>query len=125
MMTTNRIRNVDVAHHARENGKSGYRFSRLVSDALDNILSNSALPLQLVSYLGFACAGLSFALTAYFLCKYLFGGIGVPGWTTIVLLLLFFFGVVLFSLGVVGEYLIRILRQVQQSPGSIIRKKEL
>jgi dolichol-phosphate mannosyltransferase/undecaprenyl-phosphate 4-deoxy-4-formamido-L-arabinose transferase len=96
-----------------------------VSDGLDNILSNSALPLQIVSYLGFGCSILAFVLGFCYLYRYLFIGIGVAGWTTIVLLLLFFFGVVLFSLGVVGEYLIRILRQVQHSPRSIIRKAEL
>ncbi|NQU26388.1 MAG: glycosyltransferase family 2 protein [Candidatus Nealsonbacteria bacterium] len=125
LLTTNRIKNVRVAHHARQNGLSGYSFSRLVTDALDNILSNSSLPLQLVSYLGFGCSLMSFVVSICYLCKYLFGTITVPGWTTIILLLLFFFGIVLFSLGVVGEYLIRILRQVQQPSRCTIRQKEV
>lgn len=125
LLITNRIKNTPVAHHAREDGRSGYRLSRLVSDALDNILSNSSLPLQVVSYLGFGCSALSFVLSIYYLCKYFLGGVEVPGWTTIVLLLLLFFGVTLLSLGVVGEYLIRILRQVQRSSRSVIRHKEV
>lgn len=124
LMITDRMVNVPVAHHPRQFGRSGYSLRRLVSDALDNILSNSALPLQIVSYLGFGSSLLSFVLSLVYLYKYFFVGISVPGWTTVVLLLLFFFGVLLFSLGVVGEYLIRILREVQGSPWSIVRKKE-
>ena len=122
---THRITNVQVTHHPRKLGRSGYSFRRLVSDSLDNILSNSSLPLQIVSYIGFSSSLLSVVLSLYYLYNYLFVGIAVPGWTTIILLLLFFFGILFFSLGIVGEYLIRILREVQGSPRSIIRKKEL
>lgn len=124
LAVTNRIRNVPVRHDPREHGRSGYSFRRLVSDALDNILSNSSLPLQVVSFLGFGSSAASLILAVYYICRYLFGAIGVPGWTTTTLLLLFFSGAVLFSLGIVGEYLIRILREVQKSSRSIIRKKE-
>jgi dolichol-phosphate mannosyltransferase/undecaprenyl-phosphate 4-deoxy-4-formamido-L-arabinose transferase len=122
---THRITNVQVKHHPRKLGRSSYSFRRLVSDSLDNILSNSSLPLQIVSYVGFGSSLLSVVLSLYYLYKYLFVGIIVPGWTTIILLLLFFFGILFFSLGIVGEYLIRILREVQGFPKSIIRKKEL
>jgi len=122
---THRITNVQVKHHPRKIGQSSYSLNRLVSDSLDNILSNSSLPLQIVSYIGFGSSLLSVVLSLYYFYKYLFIGITVPGWTTIILLLLFFFGILFFSLGIVGEYLIRILREVQGSPKSIVRKKEL
>jgi dolichol-phosphate mannosyltransferase/undecaprenyl-phosphate 4-deoxy-4-formamido-L-arabinose transferase len=125
LLTTNRIINIPVAHHPRKHGRTSYTFRRLVSDALDNILSNSSLPLQIVSYLGFGSSLLSVVLSVYYLYKYFHVGISVPGWTTTILLLLFFFGILFFSLGIVGEYLIRILREVQGSPRSIIRNKEL
>lgn len=125
LLITNQIINIPIAHHPRKHGQTGYTFSRLVSDALDNILSNSSLPLQIVSFMGFGCSLLSVVLSFYYLYKYLFVGISVAGWTTTILLLLFFFGILFFSLGIVGEYLIRILREVQGSPRSIIRKKEL
>lgn len=125
LLITNRIVNIPVAHHPRKQGRTGYTFSRLVSDALDNILSNSSLPLQIVCFMGFGCSLLSVALSIYYLYRYFLVGISIAGWTTTTLLLLFFFGVLFFSLGIVGEYLIRILREVQGSPRSIIRKKEL
>jgi dolichol-phosphate mannosyltransferase/undecaprenyl-phosphate 4-deoxy-4-formamido-L-arabinose transferase len=125
LQVTDRIGNVPVQHDERRDGKSGYSLRRLFSDLLDNVLGTSALPLQLVSYLGFGCSGLSLLLVLYFFVKYLRGDIGVPGWTSIILLLLFFFGVLLLCFGIVGEYLIRIMREVQGAPGPIVRKKKL
>ena len=125
LLTTNRIANVSVRHDPRGHGRSGYTVGRLVSDALDNILSNSSLPLQIVSYVGFLCSLLSVALGVYYLYKYLFVGVGIAGWTTIVLLMLFFFGILFFSVGIVGEYLIRILREAKRSPRYLTRNKEL
>ncbi len=123
LAVTRRIRNIPVRHEPRSHGKSGYTSRRLVSDALDNILSNSSLPLQLVSYLGFGCSIFSIILALYYLYRYFFIGVSITGWTTIIMLILFFSGVMLFSFGMVGEYLIRILRELRESPRSIIRRK--
>lgn len=123
LAVTNRIKNIPVRHESRRQGKSGYTPRRLVSDALDNILSNSSLPLQVVSYLGFGCSILSVILAIYYLYRYFFVGISITGWTTTIMLILFFSGVMLFSFGMVGEYLIRILRELRENPHSIIRKK--
>jgi polyisoprenyl-phosphate glycosyltransferase len=125
LQITDRIKNVRVRHEPRKVGRSGYNLRRLVSDSLDNILSHSALPLQVVSGIGFGSSLLSFAMSIHYLLKYLLVGISVRGWTSTILLLLFFFGVLLFSLGIVGEYLVRILREVQGTPRSIIREKEI
>lgn len=122
---TGRIKGARVRHDPRKHGRSTYTFRRLASDALANILSNSSLPLQLISYIGFASATLSFLLAFYYLGRYLAGGIGVAGWTTVVLLILFTSGLLLFSFGVVGEYLIRILKEVRKPPRYIVRRKEL
>lgn len=122
---TNRIQGVPVRHEPRKHGNSTYSLRRLTSDAMTNILSNSSLPLQLISYIGFASSILSFLLAIYYLYRYFSGGILVAGWTTLVLLTLFTSGMMLFSFGVVGEYLIRILKEVRKPPRYIIRSKEL
>ncbi|MBN1225802.1 MAG: glycosyltransferase family 2 protein [Deltaproteobacteria bacterium] len=121
---TKKISSVPVQHHTRLHGCSGYSFPRMVANTLDNILTYSSLPLRLVSYVGFASSFLSFLLGIYYVLKYFLKGIGVTGWTTTILLLLFCFGVLLFSMGIVGEYLIRIMREVTNQPQYIIRKKE-
>ncbi len=125
MQITTQVKNVQVEHHPRKYDQSGYSLRRLVSNGLDNILGNSALPLQLVSFLGLGCFVLSTILGIYYFCEYLFGGIAIQGWTTLVLLLLFFFGVSLFAMGIIGEYLIRILFEVRRMPTGTIRTKEL
>ncbi len=124
LTVTHRIVNVPVRHDARRHGRSGYTLRRLVSDALDNVLTNSSLPLQFVSYLGFGSALAAVVLALYYLYRYFFIGVSVKGWTTIILLQLFFFGALLFSFGIVGEYLIRIMRQLTESPRTVIRRKE-
>lgn len=118
---TLRLGNVPVRHEP--GGRSRYTTRRLLSNALDTILGHTALPLQLVSGLGFATSLVSFALGVYYLGKYFVSGVQVPGWTTIVVLMLFLFGILFFSLGIVGEYLIRILRQLQTTPRTIVREE--
>ena len=68
---------------------------------------------------------LAFALGAYYLTLFLLGQIGVPGWMTLVLLVLFFSGVIMFSLGIIGEYLLRITQEVYHVPQYLIRDKDV
>ncbi|GAB6165760.1 glycosyltransferase family 2 protein [Thermostilla marina] len=123
LAATTAIGSVEVRHDP--GGKSRYSTRRLISNALDTILGHTALPLQLVSLLGFCTSLFSFALGLYYLAKYFISGIRVPGWTTQTLLMLFFFGLLFFSLGIVGEYLIRILRQVQSPPRAAVRESHV
>ncbi len=125
LQVTSKIINVKVKHDSRHYGRSGYTLRRLFADAITNIISNSALPLKLVSYLGFFCSIVSILLTIYFLAKRIFVGISIPGWTTIFLALTFFFGILFFTLGIIGEYLSRILLEVTGSKKIIIKEKEL
>lgn len=122
LMSTARIRNVAVRHAPRQVGRSGYTLARLIKDFLDNILGNSTLPLRFVVYLGFISSGSSFVLLLVYLIRYFAHGVSVPGWTTIILLLLFFFGLLFLTLGLIGEYLIRILRETRKAPLYAIRE---
>lgn len=82
--------------------------------ALDYLCSVSTLPLRLISFAGIGAALLSGGLLVFYLIKYFMGGITVPGWTTVVILISFFSGLILLSLGVIGEYLVRVLRELQR-----------
>jgi dolichol-phosphate mannosyltransferase/undecaprenyl-phosphate 4-deoxy-4-formamido-L-arabinose transferase len=108
---TKRIASVSVRHEPRRHGRSGYTLRRLVGDTLSSIMNYSALPLQVVSFVGIGSAALSLLLGIYYMVLYFGRGIGVSGFTTIVLLILFTSGAVLFSFGLVGEYLRRIVAQ--------------
>lgn len=108
---TSRIGSVPVRHEPRRHGESGYTLRRLVSDTLSSIMNYSSLPLQLVSVIGLGASFVSFVLALIYLWVYFSRGIAASGFTTLVLLILFTSGAVLFSFGLVGEYLRRIVSQ--------------
>ena len=121
-LTTDRIASFEVNHQARQKGRSGYRLTRLVRLMLDNILSVSTLPLKCVSVLGLLSAAASLALGVFYLVQYWSGQIKEPGFPTLVLLIIFFGGLTLFSIGLLGEYIIRIMEEVRHRPRYIVRQ---
>ena len=121
--TTRRIANVEVEHHPRAGGRSGYGLLRLARIAADNVLSVSTLPLKCVSLLGLAAAAGGMLLGVFYLVRYLLGFIGAPGFATLVLLILFFGGMTLFSVGLLGEYVIRIMEEVKRRPRYFVREQ--
>ena len=123
--STRRIANVPVRHEPRAYGRSGYRFRALVRLVLNNILSASNLPLRLISVLGTLSAAGSLLLGCFYLGVFLVRGIPVAGFTTQVLLIIFFGGMTLLSVGIVGEYLLRIFDEVRDSPRYVVARKRL
>jgi dolichol-phosphate mannosyltransferase/undecaprenyl-phosphate 4-deoxy-4-formamido-L-arabinose transferase len=121
--TTSRVANTPVEHSDRIAGESGYSFTQLVRILFDNLFSASVLPLRLVSYLGLTAAFAAFFLAVYYLVKYYVGGIGAPGFMTLVILIIFFGGMTLLSIGLIGEYLIRIIAEVRRPPRFVIREQ--
>jgi polyisoprenyl-phosphate glycosyltransferase len=119
---TDRVGSVAVEHHPRRYGRTTYSGAKLVKLFMHGILYNSYLPLKLVWYLGVGCLVLSGGLGIYYLVRYFTGAISVSGFTTVVLLILFFSGIHMFALGIVGEYLLRILQIVRQFPPYTIRE---
>lgn len=106
---------------ARSAGKSKYTFRRLVSLALDGLISFSYFPLRLGTLLGFIVSALSIVIGAYYLIRALTTGIGLPGFATIVILVSFLGGVQLLTIGIMGEYLGHILEEVKHRPAYIVR----
>ncbi len=123
--STDRTSSIYVEHDKRTHGSTTYTIEKLVRHFLNGILFYSAIPLRTVSYLGLMSAFLSITLSCYYFIRYLLGRITVPGWTTVVLLLLFFSGMIMFSLGIIGEYLLRIIQEVRGNPQYLIREKEI
>lgn len=122
---TNKIVNVTVEHSSRKYGTSGYSFSMLVRSFCKNITNNSMLPLLAVQNMGMLSTLLSILLAIYYLYKYMYVGVSITGWTTLVLLMLLFSGLILFSIGIIGHYLIQILDEAKRKPNYVIRAKEL
>jgi dolichol-phosphate mannosyltransferase/undecaprenyl-phosphate 4-deoxy-4-formamido-L-arabinose transferase len=119
--STRRIINVDVTHDARPNGGSSHTLVGLTRILLDNFFNASTLPLRLVSGMGLLAAAASFVLAAIYLGRYFLHGFSVPGFATLVLLNLFFGGLMLFSIGLLGEYVSRLMQEVRRPPRYAIR----
>lgn len=120
---TDKIMNVTVQHDERKYGRSQYTFKRLVKDFKVEVLSNTMLPLVIVRNIGIAVFFASIVLAIIYLIRYFASDIDIEGWTTLVILLLLFFGVTLFSIGIIGEYLMRILGEAKKIPNYFERKR--
>ena len=107
---------------ARFAGESKYTFGKLVSLALDGLISFSYLPLRLSTILGFGVSVLSMLVAAYYVTKKLASGLGPPGFATQVVLIAFLGGIQLITLGIVGEYIGQVLDEVKSRPSYLVSK---
>ena len=106
----------------RENGKSKWGFGKLLKYAIDGIVSFSTFPLKLSAFVGFFSAIISIIYLVIVVIQKLAFGIDVPGYATIVVLVLFLGGMQLFSLGILGEYLSKIYVQVKNRPVFVLKE---
>lgn len=108
---TGNIKNIKVKHNSREYGVSNYSTSKLISLTLNNIIQFSSLPLKLVGLVGLCGFILSILFILIMFARKIFIGIDYPGYTSTVTLISFFGGLNLFAVGLIGEYLIRIIKE--------------
>lgn len=122
LAATRHVKSVPIPHQERAFGHSNYTVARQLRVALNNLIAVSLLPLRLISGLGIAAAALSALMVLVTLVRYFTTGFGVPGWATLVILVTFFSGLILLSLGVIGEYLVRVLRELQYPDAVPVRR---
>lgn len=104
---TTSFSSVPVQHEPRTLGRSNYTFSRLLMHAVNMMTGFSIVPLQIVSYLGFACTIFGLGILLYVLISYFVSGSPVPGFPFLASIIAIFSGAQFLSLGVIGEYLAR------------------
>ena len=109
---SSRRSNVMVKHLPRTEGKSNYTWRKILRMVASILFNHSSIPLRYGAAFGFVTAATSFILSLYFLLEAMVMGTSAPGWASLVVLLSFFNGVLIMLLSVIGEYLIRILREV-------------
>ena len=124
VLSSNRIINVPVQHADRAYGKSVYSFKRLVKDLIYDITAHSAFPLLMVRNIGIISFLVSMVMAVYYLVRYFTMGISVEGWTSQMLVMLAFFGLVLLSIGIMGIYLMNILNEAKKMPHYVIRRED-
>ena len=108
---------IEIEHHERHAGKSGYTLRRLVQVALDGMFFRSTVLLRLVVLLGFVIAVIGVVVAAFEVVDYFAEPHKtVPGYTSLAVLLLVLAGFIIVSVGVVGLYVGRIFEQVKNRP---------
>lgn len=107
---------VFVARAERVSGRSKWGALRLWSFALDGITSASTFPLRVWSYLGLILAALSLLYAVFLVGRVLIYGVDVPGYASLATMVLFFGGLNLLTLGILGEYVGRVYSEVKGRP---------
>jgi glycosyltransferase involved in cell wall biosynthesis len=95
---------------------SSWSFFKLWRFALDGLFSFSTAPLKLWTYIGALCAAGAFVYLVITVIQKLFFGIAAPGYASLLIVLLFFNGLLLVSNGIQGEYIARIFEEVKGRP---------
>src|SRR3990167_1289379 len=115
---------IEYDRDERLSGQTNYnRFTGSLKIGLNGIIGFGYRPLQMMSLVGVTMAGLSFLLGFWYLFQKLIGVRLTPGLPTTILIVTFFAGVQLLSLGVMGEYVGRIYDEVKRRPMYIIDRK--
>ena len=115
---------VEYDRDERAHGQGNYnRFTGSLRIGLNGLISFGSRPLQLMSWAGIILSGFSFLLGAWYVFQKIIGMELSPGLPTTVLVVTFFSGVQLLSLGIMGEYVGRIYDEVKQRPMFIVDRK--
>jgi polyisoprenyl-phosphate glycosyltransferase len=114
--------NYTVAERAGE-GTSKWGYSKLFELAITGITAFSDIPLRFVSMLGFFVSFISILYGTFIIVEKLVFGIPLQGWATIAASIMFFGGIQLISIGVLGEYISRIFNEVKQRPTYIVDRR--
>lgn len=121
---TRAIGSLKVQHDSRQAGESGYNLRRLIRLWLNIFTSFSVMPLRIVSLLGFALAIMGLLLVIALLVSTYVETRTTPGWLSIISAILLFGGIQSLILGLIGEYVGRILLTVSGKPQSFVRTVE-
>jgi polyisoprenyl-phosphate glycosyltransferase len=119
------FRSIGVPYHvhARASGTSSWSLRKLFRFAFDGITSFSTVPLRVWTYLGLLISILSLATALYFALHTLFYGSDVPGFPSLIVSVMFFSGIQLMSLGIIGEYIGRIFAEVKKRPLYVVAER--
>ena len=107
--------------HERYAGESKYTLTKMLNFAIDGITSFSVKPLRIISMIGAMCVCLSLAEMVYIIVAWMRGNV-VAGWSSLLFSVWFLGGMLLLSIGIIGEYIGKIYTEVKQRPRFIIEK---
>jgi glycosyltransferase involved in cell wall biosynthesis len=107
----------------RQYGTSKWSFRKLFRFAFDGITAFSTMPLRVWTYLGILISFLALVSAIYFVIETILYGTETPGYPSLIVSIMFFAGVQLMSLGIIGEYVGRIFAEVKRRPLYIVEER--
>lgn len=110
-----RICNISVAHHERQQGGSTYSLRKLLRLASYLLINHSSLPLRVVTAWGLGLSIASLAWAAFVAIDVLINGSAVSGWPSLMVLISFLSGNIMFCMGILGEYVGRLVEQASST----------
>jgi polyisoprenyl-phosphate glycosyltransferase len=120
-----RVAKICYTPDQRLHGSTKYSLRKMISFALTGVIANSIQPLRLATIFALFIAGLSVLYAIYAFTIFLTLGRVVPGWTSVALIVSLIGALQLLVLGVLGEYVGRILRETRKRPGYVISQSNL
>lgn len=108
----------------REIGKSRWTFSKKIKLLIDSLLGFSYFPIRFISFIGLLFFIISLVWLFYILFRKILIGITVEGWTSLMLVVLFSSGIIMLTLGILGEYVWRAFDAIRKRPPFIIEKED-
>lgn len=120
LSVTRNIGTVDVDHHERYAGESGYSLKKSISLWLKMATNFSIVPLRITSFVGLCFAGLGFVLAVALIVQKLTLDRMPVGWSSLIVTILIVGGVQLLALGMLGEYLGRVLLILNSRPQYVV-----
>lgn len=121
--STKNIGTVPVQHRARTEGDSGYTFGKLIGLWLNGFTAFSVKPLRFATLLGISIAGLGFLYVIYIIVNKILNPSVPVGWSSTMAAIFLIGGLILFTLGINGEYLGRVYISINDAPQYVIKKK--
>jgi dolichol-phosphate mannosyltransferase len=116
-------RGIPFERQPRFAGESKADFKTVWNVAMNGIFSFSYFPLKIATFMGFLLSTLSFVMALFEIYLYLAFGREVPGFTTLILVILFCFGMIFLMFGIMGTYIERIYDEVKQRPNYIVNNE--
>ncbi len=111
---------IEYERAARDEGESGYTLRKYFKLAFNGILSFSHIPLRLTTYLGLLTATLCVLFLIWVTINWLLGTFHIRGYTSMILLITFFGSVQLISIGIIGEYIGKLLDETRKWPVAFV-----
>lgn len=122
LRTTKNIENVDVLHRSREVGESGYTLKKLLGLWLNGFTAFSIKPLRVATLLGCVSAVIAFLYGLYVVINKVLNPSVPMGWSSVIVAIFLMGGLILFVLGIIGEYIGRSYISINQAPQYVIRE---